>query len=193
MSIFRESRYLWGLGMGHQIAAQILMYGGEYEAAQTHAEQSLDLFNEISDIHMSNVPRSILAETARRQGDFDEAIDLYRQAALVWRDKGNFGGLARCLECLAFIEHARMKVTETLNTERLKLAIALLGAAETIRQHYQSPMTAVETSEYETELAMIRQAAGNSVFLADYQRGQKMSVDQAILLALEGEHEAGLI
>jgi predicted ATPase/class 3 adenylate cyclase len=185
MSIFRESRYLWGLGMGHQIAAQILMYGGEFEAAQTHAEQSLDLFNEIGDMHMSNVPRSILAETARRQGDFDEATDLYRQAALVWRDKGNFGGLARCLECLAFIEHARMKVTETLNTERLRHAIALLGAAVTIRQHSQSPMTALEESGYEAEIAMIRQATGDSVFLTAYQQGQRMTMDQAIIFALE--------
>lgn len=190
MSIFRESRYLWGLGMGHQIAALIRMYAGEYEAAQTHSEQSLDLFNEIGDMHMSNVPRSILAETARRQGDLDEAAHLYRQAALVWRDKGNFGGLARCLECLAFIEYAKMRSAEVLVMEQPKHAIALLGAAEAIRQHYQSPMIAVEESEYETEIALIRQAAGESVFLAAYRQGQLMTMDQAIDFALDEGNEA---
>ncbi len=103
MAMLRQGNELWGLGMGYQMAAFACLVAGNEEGARTHAERALSHYGQIGDVHYANIPRSILADLARQDGDLERASIMYREIVQVWRDKGNVGAVARCLECLAFI------------------------------------------------------------------------------------------
>ena len=55
-----------------------------------------------------------------------------------------------------------------------------MGAAAVIRQAQNTPMPPAEQTEYEQELALIKEAAGQSLFQDAWQMGQAMDPDQAI-------------
>jgi predicted ATPase len=186
MSMFRQGNELWGLGMGNQVAAFSLMIEGRPGEAQVFAEQSLAYYTEIGDRHFANIPRSILAEIARQRGDLERASSMYRQVLRVWRDVGNYGALARCLECLGFIARARAEIAEKdEQIAHLERAALLLGSAEAIRTNYLSSMAAEERPEYEAEVAAIRDTAGENAFQAAWQRGHLVDLDQAVAFALD--------
>ncbi len=111
---------------------------------------------------------------------------MYRQVLRVWRDVGNYGAIARCMECLGFIARARAEKAE--NHEKiadLERAAQLLGAAESIRTSYLSPMTAEERPEYDAEVVAAQAILSNEAFRAAWQRGHRLDLDQAITFALD--------
>ncbi|MDX1613722.1 MAG: hypothetical protein R3300_05380, partial [Candidatus Promineifilaceae bacterium] len=175
---------LHGLAWGHQMAAAASLAAGQYEAVEEHAERSLALYTAIGDLHLANVPRSALADLARRRGDFGQATAIYRQALQVWYDVGNVGAVARIVECLAFT--LRVQETDEKQTGALNQAAILLGAAEALRGQHQAPMNFVERREYEHERAALQEAMAADTFAADWQRGRAMTLRQAISFALEG-------
>jgi tetratricopeptide (TPR) repeat protein len=183
MAMYQQGDEFWGMGMGHQIAAFACLAEGNEDGARSHAEQSLSYYNQIGDQHFANIPRSILADFARRNGELEQAASMYRETMLSWRDKGNAGAVARCLECLAFTTRAQAE-TEQPPGPLLENAATLLGAAAAVRQAHNSPMTAVEQPEYDTELSATQDAAGNTLFQTAWQRGQLLDLDQAVTFAL---------
>jgi hypothetical protein len=151
------------------------------DKAQYHAEHALELYDELGDTHMANGPRSMLANLARQHGDLDRATLLYKEIITGWRNVGQYGAMARCLECLAFI--GRVRASESEDDSRalwLARSATLLGSAEIIRREYDSPMNVLERPEYEEEFAKIRQAAGEKEFHKAWKMGQAMLPDQAI-------------
>jgi predicted ATPase/class 3 adenylate cyclase len=186
MAMLRQGGDLWGLGMGHQIAALGYLFTGNSEAAVSHAEQSLAFYTEVGDVHFANIPRSVLADVARQRGELDRAAALYPAIMLVWRNQGNLGAVARCMECLAFISHAQaLRSGEDARIGGLNTAAALLGAADGIRQAHESPMTAIEQPEYDAELSAIREALGEDTFNHEWQRGRLLDLDQAMAFVLD--------
>jgi hypothetical protein len=117
-------------------------------------------------------------------GELDEAERLFVQAIPAWRDFGNFGAIARCLECLAFITRARITDAEKemIKPEdrktQLRRAVAFLGAADAIREEHDTPMTADERPEWEQENKTIRDLVGENDFEAAWQEGRSRSIDQ---------------
>ncbi len=182
MAMFRQSGDLLGLAFGHQLAAGAAILFNNPAKAQIHSERSLALYEEVGNLHDANSPRSKLADLARQRGDLDQATSLYQQVVVGWRNVGQFGAMARCLECLSFIGRVRASQAEdTMSAKWLSRSATLLGFAEAIRQDHNSPMNIFERREYEEELALIRQATGEKDFEKDWKVGQAMDSDQAIL------------
>lgn len=186
MAMMRQAGELWGQGLGHQVAAILFMFQGRLEDARSHAEEALAFYMELGDRVFANIPRSIMADLDRAQGNYQPAFDAYQQAIRVWRDAGNMGAIARCLECLAFIYHARAR---ELDAEPQPAVIAtatrLLGAADAIRKASNSPMAALEQPEYDGERSAILALAGRDVFEAAWRQGQQISLDEAVAWATE--------
>jgi predicted ATPase len=186
MAMFRQSSEFWGLAYGHQMAARASFNNADFTKAEYHARRSLELYADFGDVHMVNMPRSLLADLARQKGDLNQAEPLYQDAASGWRNVGQFGALARCLESLAFVNHARAQAAGEVERARyLSRSIALLGAANAIRQIRNTPMDPVEHSEYEDELAQIKASAGETLFSEAWLRGQAMDPDQAVAVIQE--------
>jgi len=68
-------------------------------------------------------------------------------------------------------------------------AARLLGAAEALREATGTPMTPVETTEYELTLPTVRSRLGEATFNAAWAEGRALIIEQAIALALRNSPE----
>jgi len=140
-------------------------------AARQYAEESLALFRQMGDKHRINMAASTLANVLRHAGDFRQAEALYREAIRGWRDYRQLGGIARCLECLAFIAIAEKRDTQ---------AARWLGAAEALRDSSHTQMIPAEQTEYEREVAVLRARMDETTFTRVWADGSALTMEQAI-------------
>jgi predicted ATPase/class 3 adenylate cyclase len=177
---------LFGLGM-------TLMLKGDLTRARERFLESQSIYRQIGDRVLVNVIRSALAEISHLENDYPDAIREYLVTMKEWRFLENYGGLARCLEVLAFIRRAQAssQSRDQLKSLFFYQAAVLLGAAASIRRESQSLMTQDETHEFELELASIKTELGNN-FESPWIEGQAMSIDQAIAFADQIESKSSL-
>ena len=133
-------------------------------------------------MQMANVSRSGLADIARRQGDYTHALALYPRVIHVWRLIDQRGAIARCLECMGFI--AQEPTSDAPKPQNLlRRAATLYGAAETIRQTNNTPMSPWEQPEYDGHVDALRRMLNPTELAAAWQAGQRMVLDQAVAYA----------
>ena len=95
-----QAMAVWGLGMA-------AYREGLYDEARAQFRESMRIYDLTHARTALNVARSALADVARKQGRFAEATSLYREAMVEWRQLGNLGAVARCMECIAFVTAAQ--------------------------------------------------------------------------------------
>jgi hypothetical protein len=181
MAIMRELRDGWGEAMGHMVAGNALVRGGDPAAAQRHFEQSALLFEEAGYVYMTNISRSGLADVARLQGDYARALALFSEVIRVWRLADHRGAIARCLGFVAGLQAAGAAEPESV----LRRAAVLYGAAEAIRRTSNVPMSPWEVPEYEGYVNALRERLDSEVLAAAWQAGERMDLDQAVAFAME--------
>ena len=147
---------------------------GEHKGARKQLEEAMVLFQATRNHYMLHVARGLLADIARQSGAFRDAEPLYHQVITGWRQVGQFGALARCIECLAFMAHAEGQHTR---------AIRLLGAADHVRESMQASMTEPEESEYAQHIRQLRTEIGTAAFEAAWDEGAALNVEQMVSLA----------
>jgi hypothetical protein len=169
---------------------------GSYDEAETHFLESMAIRDAMHDRTALNVARSALADVARRQGRFAESAALYRETLAQWRQLGNLGAVARCMECLGFLAAAQAgagaprqpEVGAGLSGADLTGAARLLGAAQALRESGPTlPMTAEEKVEYERLVAAARTFADPVAFDAAWDEGCAMTAAQAVEYALRAD------
>ena len=149
---------------------------GNYENAIPLFEDALDVFTQLRIKNFQIAVKSQLGHIARYTGDLAGAKSIYRETIIGWQDIGNRGAIARELESFASIA-----ITE----EEPQRALRLLGAAESLRERSNSPMTDFERIEYDQMVTHVRSLLGKAdtdTFWAD---GRARTMEQAIQLALE--------
>ena len=186
IAMMRRSGNLWIQGNALQIAADLSKSRGDLGEAKRLAEQVQDIFADLGDIYAANPARSLLADIARQEGDFIQAVDLYRDTIQVWRDTGRAESGVRTLESLAYTMHGIAK-TEPENTRQpyLVYAIKLISAADAVRKSIGQPVNFLDQDEYDRELGEIRHSAGEHIFQSAWQTGQTMDFDQVIIMTRE--------
>ncbi len=175
--VAQDSGLPWEAAVSMTNIGQVALLLGDYNEARARYRECIELFGEAGDRHFGNVARSGLAETERLGGNPRAAVPLYGKTILEWRELGNRGGIARCIECLAFIA--------TGNGD-LKRAGRLFGAAEALREASGSPMTRDEVIEYNREVAVLRSKTDENTWRPAWEEGRALSMDRAIAFALEG-------
>ena len=134
---------------------------------------------------MANSARSGLAEAEWHQGQYDAALKLYREVIAEWQQLDNFGAVARCLECVAFIwlhEADNAAAPQALR----QAAARLLGAAEHLRETIHAAMPPFEQSEYRDHVTRLRTEMDDASLTAVWSAGRALAMDQAIALAVTG-------
>jgi tetratricopeptide (TPR) repeat protein len=134
---------------------------GNYAEARRRLEESEKLFYELGDRHMALGVQSERAHFEWQLGNYPGAIKLYCQSTLAWQELGHRVSLAHEFECLAFI---------ACTHSQLQRAARLLGAAESIRENLNSPMTATERVEYDQNVSTLRAQMEQSDFARAGQR-----------------------
>jgi DNA-binding NarL/FixJ family response regulator len=155
---------LWGAGMG-------AFSQGNLKLAHQYTEESLALFRQIGDKHRINMAASGSADILRQMDNLRAAEKLYMEAARGWWDYGQFGGMARCIECLAFIAIAE---------KRDHQAARWLGAAETVRKTSHAEMITNEQEEYHREMAILRGRMNVNDFTSSWSEGKALTLQQVI-------------
>jgi len=190
MAMFRRGEEAWGQAVGNHVVSFIFLNEGDLGNAEQHALRAMELWDGIGDRQFGNAPRGVLAEIARMSGELDKAELLNKEAMTIWREVGNFGALARCLECLAFIERARIAANQTAavagkeNEPKLHYAVILLSAAHRLRESHDTPMTAAEEPEFADEKMAIFNHMGELKFNESWQEGRVLDTEQIMTLVL---------
>jgi len=144
---------------------------GNLKVARQYMEESFALIRQIGDKHRINMIASNLADILRQMDNLDEAEKLYVEAIHGWRDYGQPGGIARCLECLAFI---------AISERRDIQAARWLGAAEAIREGSHAEMIPTEQQEYQREMAILRGRINQNDFSGLWAEGRALTMQQVI-------------
>ena len=128
-------------------------------------------------LRMIATARSELAHLYRHQNRLDEALNLYRQTIISWQEQGHLPAVTHQLECFAYISIAR---------EQYEHAAHLLGAARQIRVRLHAFSTEPqEIAELEQAMESLTDAMGEPIRDQELAEGARMSLDMAVILALE--------
>ncbi|MDX1613721.1 MAG: adenylate/guanylate cyclase domain-containing protein [Candidatus Promineifilaceae bacterium] len=186
LAMFQQGADAWGLATAHQAMALVLVMAGQLEKARNHAQRAVRYYHEYGESNISNGASTLLAEVDRARGELDAAARRYRKIAQSWRDFGHFGALARCLECLAFIDQARVAAEPASDDpSRLQHAATLLSVSAAIRRRHDSTRQPREQVEFDRGVAAIKGQLDTDLFAGAWQQGQTLDVDQALALALD--------
>jgi hypothetical protein len=186
MEMFRQGEEVWSQALGEHVASTVHLSLGDTDKARYHADLAKKLWVEAGDIHFASAPTAVLAEISRMTGELDESEAYYTHMIPYWRDIGNYGAIARCLECLAFIarerfeRNGRHELAKGKGDPELQQAITYLGAADAIREKYNTPMVAAEVPEWSKEKELLIQLVGDDDFKSAWDQGRQQTLAQVI-------------
>jgi tetratricopeptide (TPR) repeat protein len=170
---FKWASTFMDIGMGHITAVM-----GDLETSRAAFKRSVETAKLMGNKRGAYSSQSEFAHVLRRHGELDEPLATYRDLLPKWRDLGHRAAVAHELECIAFI---------LIKKEEPERAANLLGAAEALREAIDSQMTSTEQEEYRKEVSALRELLGETEFKKQWDTGRKMTMDEAIELALAGE------
>ncbi|MCC6499979.1 MAG: tetratricopeptide repeat protein [Anaerolineales bacterium] len=185
---------------------------GQLEAARSASEESAGIFRELGDRGCLILTLTELARQIHHQGDVDHAAVFIREARLLLNQVGQevisagtfdvYGRVAlaqgdHAEACKQFADGLRFQqkardahfVPSLLEGLAGLLqpqdAIRLLGAAASLREKTDMPLMRVEQNEYERTMDAMKTQVTDAEFQSLWERGSAMTIDEAILFALE--------
>ena len=112
---------------------------------------------------------------AARQGHFDEALQLFREALLIGRQQ-DLQSEADALQEVAAVAAAQRRYEE---------AAVLLGAAEGLREGIEAEQEEVARALREKTLSILRGNLEEDHYAGAEERGRRMTLDQAVEYAVQ--------
>jgi non-specific serine/threonine protein kinase len=150
----------------------------DYQRAGSLYEESLAAFRAVGG--RSDIPALLhnLGYVAIAERDYRRAWDLFYESLMLQQEIGNQQGISECLSGFAALAGAQG------NPER---AACLFGAAEALRSAIGAYMWPAERIECERNLRSAKAQLDQADWQASWQEGQKLSPEQAIAYALQGQ------
>jgi predicted ATPase/class 3 adenylate cyclase len=153
----------------------LLTNTGDLEGAEAIYREADQRFQELGTPTQTIITRSELAHTLRRQEKWEEALPLYRETILYYRDMGHEPAVANQLECFAYIAIAQEEPTK---------AARLLGAAQASRERTNNPINIPwEKADYDQAMMQLAEILGGAERDAAVGEGRSMTLDEAVVLA----------
>lgn len=168
---YRLADSMSAFGLGRVAAAM-----GDLELAREKLMESAEHARRLGNKRLVYSCYSELAHILRESGQYDEPLQTYRDLLPKWKDLGHRAAVAHELECIAYI---------LIRKEEPERAAKLLAAAEALRKSIDTMMTTMEAVEYEREVAVLREMLGENEFDTQSDAGRKLTMHQAIQLALK--------
>ncbi|MBC7878021.1 MAG: adenylate/guanylate cyclase domain-containing protein [Anaerolineales bacterium] len=175
----KEAGYHWASDLSMLAAGRLAGTLGDLETARQRFVESAEISKKIGNKRMAYSSRSEFAHVLREHGKIDEALEIYREVLPQWKELGHRAAVAHELECIAYI---------LIKKEEPESAGMLLGAAEVLRKAIDTNMTNLEVVEYEKEISSLRKMLGEDEYNRRWLEGQKLTIDDAIELALSDKH-----
>jgi tetratricopeptide (TPR) repeat protein len=184
----RRSGDMWMIAITHMGAGILEGRVGRLEAAVTHLEEAERLYRRLGDTRMAISMQSDRAHLERRAGHYARARALYTETLPAFLEGGHLAAVAHELECLAYLAIvADLPAPDSVEaTIRAEGAVRLLGAAEALRVSLSAPLTAMERTEYDQHLAMVRAQLESEQLSRAWAEGRSLPLDEAVSQALAG-------
>jgi tetratricopeptide (TPR) repeat protein len=171
LAIRREVGDRWAIANSLNNQGTVFLDQEEYDNAQQKLEEAVSLLREIGDRwHYVNAVNN-LANVARAQNRYGVARDLYYESLEINRELGDDWALAYLLEDVGYWNAAEGFP---------KIALELIGAADTLRESIGAPLPPAERENSEKLLKPARDGLSSEAQEAALEAGRLMSLEQAI-------------
>jgi predicted ATPase/DNA-binding XRE family transcriptional regulator len=156
--------------------AQVALARRDLERSAAYFEESLAMCRRLGVDFWAGFQLAGLSHIARLRGDLAGAARLAREQLATWRWLGVPGYLAGCLEGIGLTAAAAKQWTRTAR---------LLGMAAALREAVGEPLSPRWREEIEQAVAFAREALGELGWAAAFAAGHALSLEEAIVEALE--------
>jgi len=160
--------------------AEKVLDEGDAEGSLIHLDKVISILAERGDKYRLMGFQTDFAHILRNQGNFNEALTIYRRTILMWQDFGHRAAVAHQLECFGLIA-----MTEDQSTR----AVKLFSSAGALREVSDSVRTPTEQKEFEEAKSKLQEGLGAADFDNAWKEGQTMTMEQAIEYALKETNE----
>jgi predicted ATPase len=171
LAITQEVGNLVGEAIALQGLGDLSLQVHDFDAAATYYERSMAFQEKLGDRHSQAAARIGLAVTVGRRGDHARSRALFEEGFRALLDIGNRLTVGTGLEELAGQLLVERKAAE---------AARMLGAANALREAIHSPVPPSRTVELERTITSAREALGEKAFALEWERGRKLSPEQAV-------------
>lgn len=161
-----------------EILGMIAARRKDYDLARQYLWRSLNIYEEIGAPFNAILERSNLAHLERQLGQYDRALEYYRETIVAFRDIGQTGAVAHQLECFGFIALAQ---------DHPERALTLFAAADRLRERSGTPMTPDEQAYFDGELERLRQHLDSHRFDSLWSEGAALTMEQAVQMAVASD------
>jgi tetratricopeptide (TPR) repeat protein len=185
LEIYREKEFLEGIrnclcSLGHCTEP-----GQDNSRQRVWLQECLDLCEKHEAEKTRSYALNNLGNIERFEGDFDRAMELYRESLRLKQQLGDEWAIAYTLEGCAAVSAARQQGAK---------AARLLGKASEIRLRLGAPLERPKQPEYTTILTQVRELLNAAEFELAWEEGRLLSVSQAIAEAVaEQDDGASLV
>ncbi len=156
--------------------SHLCLLRGEFTQARAYLNENIKSLEEVGNRMGYLWGRARLANVALREGNVAEAQQLLIDVIHNFHNDRNRSGLAFGLVKMASLFVATGKPAG---------AASLIGWSEAIRKEIGDPGQRIEQEDMERDIAAIKKKIGAAAYKAAYQAGEKMTLDEAVALALE--------
>ena len=173
--LYRQLNIKSGMSGILQCYGRIAAIKGDYEQAYTYLQEDAAIAEEYGYRINYLFTRSHLGYLALYQGNLSEAHEIFSDAVISFFNDKNEIGVVFNLEGMAGLDHAIGK-PET--------AAKLIGWADAVREKIHDTRPLIEQADVDKIITACIIKMGEAAFSEAYDEGQKMSMDQAVALAL---------
>src|SRR5579884_857252 len=175
LAIRRELGDKSGIAVSLHCLGLVAKERGDYRLARALFEECLALFKELGDRGDFAVSLNCLGMVALNTGDPAAARARCEESLAIRRELGDKQGIAESMESLASLAAAQ---------GQMQRASRLWAAAQALREAIGSPLPPNEREKHDRNLAIVREALGESAFAIAWEQGQAMTIEQAMAYTL---------
>jgi hypothetical protein len=147
-----------------------------YEVGRALLEEGLAIFRELGDQKGIALSLVELGHLAREAGEYARCAAYCRESMVLRHSREDRFGIAQALEEFAGLA-GRQRQWER--------AVRLLGAAQSVAQALGRSLPVAVREEYQRTVDGARSALGEAAFAAAWAKGQALTLEQAVCVALE--------
>ncbi len=176
-SVWRElgARGKFGRGMALSFLGDVALNQDELQRARSLYEEAITVLRDSGDLNFQPYTIRRLGHVAWLQGDYGRAFDLCKESLELNREVSDPRGILACLAGFAAI------AVERREYER---AAVLAACVETRLAAFGNRLLYMDRLEYERNLGRLRSALDAKTLARLWSKGSKMTMDQAMNLAL---------
>jgi non-specific serine/threonine protein kinase len=154
----------------------VALYSGDNAQAAVLFAESLQLFRQLGETRAIAEVLGSLGILAFNQGDHLRAITLQRESLALFQAVGDQENISDGLKALAL---------SAMRQGSIARAVRLLAAAARIREAIGAPMPPIDAVPYEHLIATARTQLDETTFVAAWEAGRAMTLEQAIAYAFD--------